>query len=243
MLGFGNTTAGKYGENMAQEIKAINLGGVNCYLVKTGSGFILIDSGFKSKRARLEKELSGAGCKPGDLELLILTHGDSDHADNCGYIREKYGAKIAMHKDDAGMVERGDMGWNRKAKPDRISLLFNIMSHVVKPSRFATFKPDFFVSEDFDLSAYGFDAKIIHLPGHSKGSIGILTVAGDLFCGDLLYNFLGRPRALFIDDLADFTASIEKLKKLNVKTVYPGHGKPFPPQRFMKKDRKRIAKR
>jgi hypothetical protein len=38
-------------ENMTQEIKTINLGGVNCYLIKAGDGFILVDTGFSSKRA------------------------------------------------------------------------------------------------------------------------------------------------------------------------------------------------
>lgn len=218
---------------MEQEIKAIHLGGVNCYLVKTGAGHILIDTGFKGKRLKLEKELAGAGCKPGDLKPIILTHGDSDHVDNAAYLREKYGAKIAMHKDDAGMVERGDMGWNRKAEPDHMSLLFKIMSHVVKPGKFATFKPDLLIDESFDLSAYGLDAKVLHLPGHSKGSIGVLTPGGDLFCGDLLYNFFGRPNSQFIDDLAAFDASIEKISKLNVKTVYPGHGRPFSLDRFL----------
>jgi hydroxyacylglutathione hydrolase len=219
---------------MAHELRTINLRGVNCYLLKAGSGFVLIDTGFKSKRLLLEKELAGAGCKPGDLKLIILTHGDSDHADNCVYLREKYGAKIAMHKDDAGMVERGDMGWNRKAKPDRMSLLFKIMSHVMKPGKFATFKPDLFIDESFDLSAYGLDAKVLYLLGHSKGSIGVLTSAGDLFCGDLLYNFFGRPNSQFIDDLAAFNSSIDKIKKLKVKTIYPGHGKPFPLAHFVK---------
>jgi len=41
---------------MTQEIKTINLGGVNCYLVKVGGGYILIDTGFSSKRAYLENE-------------------------------------------------------------------------------------------------------------------------------------------------------------------------------------------
>jgi hydroxyacylglutathione hydrolase len=220
---------------MGQEIKIINLKGVNCYLIKSGSGFILIDTGFKSKRAVVEKELASAGCGPGDLKLIILTHGDSDHADNCAYLREKYGAKIAMHEGDAGMVERGDMGWNRKAKPDRMSLLFKIMSHVVKPGKFETFKPDLYIDESFDLSAYGLDAKVLHLPGHSKGSIGVLTAGRELFCGDLLYNFFGRPNSQFIDDLADFYASIEKLKILNVKRIYPGHGKAFPLERLRRR--------
>ena len=60
---------------MLPEIRTLNLGGVNCYLVKTSAGFLLIDTGFSGKRADLEKELASAGCKPGDLKLVILTHG------------------------------------------------------------------------------------------------------------------------------------------------------------------------
>jgi glyoxylase-like metal-dependent hydrolase (beta-lactamase superfamily II) len=45
--------------------------------------------------------------------------------------------------------------------------------------------------------------------------------------GDLLYNFLGKPGSLSINDLADSNVSLEKLKKLHIHTVYPGHGKPF----------------
>lgn len=131
------------------------------------------------------------------------------------------------------MVERGDMSWNRKAKPDKFSVIFRIMSFFVRPGKFDTFTPDLTIDESFDLSEYGLDARILHLPGHSKGSIGILTSGGDLFCGDLLYNIgIGIP---FIDDLADFNASIEKLKSLGIRTAYPGHGKSFPMEQFMRR--------
>ncbi len=222
---------------MPQEIRTISLGGVNCYLVKTGSGYILIDTGFPSKRAALEKELASAGCQPSNLKLVILTHGDLDHVGNCAYLREKYGAKIAMHAGDSGMVERGDMSWNRKAKPDKFSTIFrvmSVMSFFFRPGKFEKFKPDLTIDEGFALSGYGFDAKVLYLPGHSKGSLGILTNSGDLFCGDLLYNIFGKLGIRFIDNMADFNDSVEKLKKLNVKTVYPGHGKPFPMDKFLK---------
>jgi hydroxyacylglutathione hydrolase len=50
---------------------------------------------------------------------------------------------------------------------------------------------------------------------------------GDLFCGDLLMNFR-RPKLHFcIDDMAQAKQSVGKLRGLGVKTVYPGHGKPF----------------
>jgi len=214
---------------MTQQIKTINLGGVNCYLVKAGDGYILIDTGFASKRAFLEKELESAGVIPGNLTLIILTHGDSDHADNCAYLREKYGAPITMHLNDSGMVENGDMSWNRKSKPDKISITFRIMTKLFsglnKPGSFNTFKPDFYIGDGQSLSEYGFRAEVLHLPGHSKGSIGILTTGGELFCGDMFYNFAGFT---YIDDLTEYNASISKLNNFTIKTVYPGHGKPFP---------------
>jgi glyoxylase-like metal-dependent hydrolase (beta-lactamase superfamily II) len=37
----------------------------------------------------------------------------------------------------------------------------------------------------------------------------------------------GNPSFPMIDDMAAARTSIEKLKKMNVKKVYPGHGKPF----------------
>lgn len=224
---------------MSSVIRAMNLGGVNAYLLGAGDGSVLIDTGVAGKRGELERELASAGCGPGKLKLIILTHGDSDHADNAAYLRERYGARIAMHRDDVGMVERGDMDWNRKAKPDLTSGMGKFIMLVSKAmqlfggaGRFDKFTPDLLLEDGDDLSGYGLEAVVLHLPGHSKGSLGVLTAGGDLICGDLLYNF-GKPGPVFIDDLPDFRASLEKLKGLSVTTVYPGHGKPFPMERFI----------
>ena len=69
---------------------------------------------------------------------------------------------------------------------------------------------------------------MIHIPGHSKGSVGLLSASGDLFCGDLLWNMRKPGLHFLVDDLAACNSSIQKLKGLNVKTIYPGHGSPFP---------------
>ena len=221
---------------MPLEITPINLSGVNCYLLKGAAGYVLVDTGYSNKRAALDKRLNEAGCRPGDLKLVILTHGDSDHADNAAYLREKYGAKIAVHAADAEMIERGDMSVGRKAKPDQMTLIFKILSRVtlifVKPAKFQVFKPDLLIDESTDLSAYGLEAKVVCLPGHSKGSIGVLTGGGDLFCGDFIYNFMGFN---MIDNMPDHLASAEKVRKLNVKRLHPGHGKPVSFERFCKK--------
>jgi len=211
---------------------------VPCYLVKIRDGFIMIDTGDASDLVNLVKAIDHAGVTPENLKLVILTHGDFDHAGNAAYLQKKYAVKIAMHINDLGMVEHGDQGWNRKAKSDRTSffgrVIIFISSHLSKSVQFESIKPDILLVDAQDLSEYGFEAKVIHLPGHSKGSIGILTVEGNLFCGDLLMNMFKPDLHFMIDDLVDFNDSIVKLKKLNIKMVYPGYGKPFPLEQFMK---------
>lgn len=222
---------------MAKGIEIIDVGGVNCYLLKAEDGYILIDTGFPGKRTLLvetiEKALKKSGEVPGKLKLIILTHGDSDHAGNCAFLREKYGTPIAMQIDDSKMVENGDKSWNRKPKPDKISFTYKLMIMVFgKSTNFDTFKPDIYLKDGDGLAKYGVSATILHLPGHSKGSIGILTDKGDLFCGDLIYNFAGFT---YIDNLDDYNKSIAKLESLKIETFYPGHGKPFGISFFNKK--------
>ena len=225
---------------MPQEIKTISLllpyklGSVNCYLIKTDIGYILIDTGCSNKRTDLEKELESASCKPGNLKIIVLTHGDFDHAGNAAYLRKKFGTRIAMHYDDSGMVERGNMFWNRKKSNILIKMIAPILFRFGKSQRF---KPDSYIGDGDDLSEHGFDAKILHIPGHSKGSIGILTSGGDLFCGDLLENTDKPDLNSIMDDRTAANASVEKLKSLEINTVYPGHGKLFLMDMFAKNNK------
>jgi hydroxyacylglutathione hydrolase len=217
-------------------ITALKLGGVNAYLFAAGDQFVLVDSGPSARRAALERSLRAVGCTPGKLKLLVLTHGDGDHSGNCAFLQSKYGAKIAIHALDAGMVENGDMAWNRKGKADQRSLLFKafgLLGRIVDLQRgFERFTPDILVDEGFSLACFGLGAHVLHLPGHSKGSIGLLTDDGSLFCGDLAYNM---PGFKFVDDAAARARSLEKLTHYAIRTVYPGHGKPFPASVLFKK--------
>jgi hydroxyacylglutathione hydrolase len=216
------------------EIRTIIHGSVNCYLIKTGAYFILVDTGLPNKRIELEKDLIKAGCQAGYIKLIILTHGDYDHAGNAAYFRGQYSAKIAMHAEDSGRVEQGNWKLGLKSKPDKFPLMYRIVSSFIKPGKFDTFKPDVYFEDGQSLLEYACKAQVLCLPGHTRGSIGVLTDDGELFCGDLLSNFRNPGLQFFIDDMESASASIEKLRKLNVKIVYPGHGKPFPMKSFIK---------
>ena len=216
---------------MPQEIKIIRLalpyrlGFVNCYLVHSTGSFLLIDTGGANQRAELEKELEGAGCKPDQLKLIVITHGDFDHTGNAAHLRKRYAAKIAMHPGDAGMAERGDMFWNRKKGGALLKLVAPLLFRFGKSEKFT---PDLWVEDGFDFTGYGFDAQVIGLAGHSQGSIGILTADGDLFCGDLLDATKQPALNAIMDDSAAGRASLEKLRGSGAVTIYPGHGRPFP---------------
>lgn len=202
---------------------------VNCYLVEAEDGFVLIDTARSGQRGKVEAALEQAGCTAGKLKLIVLTHGDFDHSGNAAYLRQKFSTAVALHPDDRGMVERGDMFWNRKQPNPVMKVIFDRIFLLAQANRFT---PDVWLREGDNLSTYGLDAHVIELPGHSRGNIGLLTADGDLFCGDLLGN-LGKPAVWsLVDDRTAMAASVEKLNGLPVKTVYPGHGQSFPMAAF-----------
>jgi hydroxyacylglutathione hydrolase len=120
------------------------------------------------------------------------------------------------------------------SRKTRQGIMFRVTLALFRWLIFRKCKPDILVGDGDDLSQYGLDGRVVYIPGHTTGSIGVLTGEGDFFCGDLLTNS-GRPeKNRLVDDEAEMDASIEKLKTLGVKTVYPGHGKPFRMEEFIK---------
>ncbi len=212
---------------MDDKIIIIELGFVNAFLIKVKDGFILIDTGLPWQWENLEAKLDSLGCLPEKLKLVIITHGDFDHTGNCAKLQEKYKAEIAMHKADAFMAEKR-VFLKRKARTlaAKIRILISRLRH--RKISFNQFKPDIFLTDGQSLVEYGFNAKIVHLPGHTKGSIGILTDEGNFFSGDSLVNDKKPSIAIYVDNFQELESSIDKLKKLNIKNIYPGHGKPFP---------------
>lgn len=215
---------------MAHKIKIITLpmplrmGMVNSYLIETSAGHLLVDAGNSTARNELLAELEKSGCTPTSLKLVVLTHGDFDHIGNAAYLRSTFGARIAMHPDDSGMAERGDMFVNRKKPNIIIKVLLPIFSGFGRSERFT---PDIQLGDGYGFAEYGLNAKVIPLPGHSKGSIGILTGNGELFCGDLFENTKGPTLNSLMDDLAAAKKSLENLADMKITTIYPGHGRPF----------------
>lgn len=229
---------------MKQEIIRIDLGKVNCYLGKTEEGFVLFDTGgnitlekeYNNRREELVRRLKEAGCVPGKLRAIVLTHGDMDHITNAAYLREQYGTVITMHKDDIDLVDNVSLNKLMETFHYR-SILLQIISGFFKKQltrmtqrdlkNLTQFKPDFYLKDGDELTQFGFAGEILHIPGHTKGSIGILCEGGELIAGDIFANMKKPSKAPNAIDFKQMEKSIDKLKQKAITTIYPGHGNPF----------------
>jgi hydroxyacylglutathione hydrolase len=216
---------------LSQQLATLRFGGTNAYLFQSEAGYLLIDTGYPYQRALLERELERLGCRPGNLKLIVLTHGDIDHTGSCAYLREKYHAPIAMHAGDTVMCLKDGVTRDRgKLPPDFppvlilwfIASLFGfLLRRLTWRQPYEPFAPDLLLEDGQSLAEHGFNLRVLYTPGHSQGSISLLTEGGDLVCGDLFVQVWGHLLKA-ID-----AAGLARLKVLNVRTVYPGHGEAF----------------
>jgi len=210
-----------------EDIQRIDLGFVNAYLVRAGDGFILIDTGMAQQFSHLEKQMLQAGCLPDRLRLVVITHGDMDHTGGCAGLQAKYQARIAIHPADLAMATTG-APVKRHAR-GLFGKIFMFLGNL--PGRRGgapKFQPQVLLEDGMGLDEYGLQAKVIHTPGHTQGSIAVLTAQGQLFIGDTLSNRTRVDVAPFIQDYQELRQSLERVQSLHAITVFPGHGEPFP---------------
>jgi glyoxylase-like metal-dependent hydrolase (beta-lactamase superfamily II) len=208
-------------------VQKLDFGFVSAYLLHGEKGFVLVDSGTEHHRIMLADRLAQAGCAKGDLALVVLTHADYDHAGNCAWLRETYGAKIAVHEGDAPMLETG-IAPRRSIRGFFGPLLTFLVN--LRKVRNPACAPDLRLVDGQDLGEWGVQARIVHLPGHTPGAIGVLVGETDFLAGDVYANWRKPAASPFVHDVEAYRASLAKARTVvpATATVWPGHGGPFP---------------
>jgi glyoxylase-like metal-dependent hydrolase (beta-lactamase superfamily II) len=203
----------------------------DCYVIQD-KGTIMVDGGFPGSARAFTKALEKLSIKPVDIKLVILTHGHFDHIGSANEIKEQTGARLAMHHADREQLEKDKMTW-----PPGITPWGKLSRWLFKPMmsllRYELPQVDILVEDEgLSLEAYGVSGRIIHTPGHSPGSVTVLLDTGDAFVGCMAQNslpFCLKPRLpIYAQDIEKIKQSWQVLIAEGARTIYPGHGKPFP---------------
>lgn len=214
---------------MDTEIHRLSLG-IGCYLIKE-DGLILVDAGMPNQGKNFLKQLKDLSIEPGDISLILLTHGHWDHIASAGELKKLTGCKVAVNRHEKGWVEQA-----LKPLPPATNLWGNMLGAAMRISlSFVNFPgtPVDMVLEDeeYPLEYCGIHGKVIYTPGHSSGSMSLLLDTGDAFVGDLAMNGLpmriGPGMPIFAEDVGVLKESWRLLLARGAKRIYPAHGKPF----------------
>ncbi|MGZ8439057.1 MAG: MBL fold metallo-hydrolase [Candidatus Limnocylindrales bacterium] len=208
---------------------------VNSYLVEEGGLVTIIDAGLPGFWRDLPTELAAMGRSLDDVRGVVLTHGDTDHIGFAERLRRERGVPVYVHELDAGRA-RGEVkkpmsGWG----PVKIGALAGFLvygaRHGALRITYLTEVSTFTDGVTLDLPG---SPRIIHLPGHTPGSVAIHVPAADaVFMGDafttrsVLTGELGPRPAPFTLDPAQARASLAKLDAVDATWVLPGHGEPW----------------
>lgn len=81
---------------------------LGCYLIDTGAGLILINSGAPGSYPLIKANIEALGFKTGDIKVITSTHGHFDHVgDLAAFQKDAPGAKTYMSERDAPVLELG----------------------------------------------------------------------------------------------------------------------------------------
>ena len=205
----------------------ISLGTVSSYLLFRPGEAVLVDCGNPGSEGNILEELTTLGLQPEMLKLLVLTHAHYDHAGSAARLKALTGCKIMIHRLEASRLNDGfthlPPGTRWKAK-----VLVGIGRTVARRlGKFPPAQPDLLVDEMVDLHDFGFPGRVVHTPGHTVGSAVVLMEGGELIAGDTLFGLVGKQHfPPFAEDLPQLVESWRYIRKLNVETIYPAHGRP-----------------
>lgn len=200
----------------------------NCYLIADGESAILVDT---ASKANLDQVITE--CDKYKMKLIFLTHVHFDHAENAAELSRRYNIPVAIHKNDEELFESFDkQPLKSYGLVGRVVLGMSMKvlrnTPVVRPDNLI------FVKDGDDLSSFGINAKVIELPGHTNGSIGLDVEEKHLFVGDELDNWITPGIGHLYYDLNAIKDSAGKIGRLGSRTIYYGHGKPTD-NRFVKR--------
>ena len=142
------------------------------------------------------------------IEMIVLTHCHHDHSGAAPQLKDATGARLLLSEKEVGCI--GD---------DLASVAYLFGQEAPE------YKVDGMLKEGMVLDLGKWRLEVIETPGHSQGSVCLYEKSEKiLFSGDTVFpdGNIGRTD-MYGGDTAQLVNSIERLTRLDVQTLYPGH--------------------
>jgi glyoxylase-like metal-dependent hydrolase (beta-lactamase superfamily II) len=228
-------------------------GPANAYAIEDlGGGFTLFDCacGTDEGLAALRNGLAARNLDLKGLNRIIVSHGHVDHYGNAQTLSEETGCEIFVHPNDLQKIV-GEGRWYRQLEghwayfvnqlgvPD--ATLHAMLDGSKKSHTYARPVERHRVKllDAGELLTFKlFDARVLHLPGHTPGLVCLHVEARKLLFADdhvlarvspnpLLDLSLGLEPATKFKALVSYVASARAVRDLELDCVLPGHGEAF----------------
>jgi glyoxylase-like metal-dependent hydrolase (beta-lactamase superfamily II) len=148
----------------------------NCYVVAPSSDAecIVIDPGYESLK-QIKEIVTEHKLKP---IAVLITHGHIDHMWSVTPLADGYGIPAIIHEADRVLLSHPEQGVSDAGR----EMILQLGGKFSEPQSISTFQGD------SQISLLGFTFSMLHLPGHTPGSIAYhLAEQTTLFSGDVLF--------------------------------------------------------
>lgn len=192
----------------------------NIWLVEGRDADLVVDFGMGL--SPLEPALTRDRAKP---LLAVATHCHADHVGAFHEFGDRRGHRLEA-EGFAGMDDGLTLAHLFRAIDEPVARLpgpsWRLETFALKKAPLTSF-----LDEGSEVSLGDFRFEVLHLPGHSPGSIGLwdarrrLLISGDaIYSGTLVDDLPGS-------NIEDYLQTMERLAGLDVDVVYPGHNEPI----------------
>ncbi|WP_299538398.1 MBL fold metallo-hydrolase [uncultured Herbaspirillum sp.] len=190
---------------------------INCYLIRSQSRTVLIDTGaggFKQWGGKLQDNLRRAGVRPSDIDTVLLTHA---HPDHIGGLLNSAGelsfpdAELVLHEQELSFWQN-DIHLHRANERARGNFLLARQVFEQYRDRIRTFAGEEVLP--------GISAQA--LPGHTAGHCGFRVQSNDqelLIWGDIVHFphlQISRPEVSIAFDLDPHLAAATRMRLLDI---------------------------
>ncbi len=170
------------------------------------------------------------------IDKIIISHLHIDHIGGAASFNKNYNIPIYISSDDYDYI-KGFVSSESNYFDSYLAMMEtngvpdNILSQIMSSHPMIKFS-DYYKNLELNKIDFNIDNfEIVNVPGHSPGSIALYSKQDkSLLSGDHLLGKITPNISVYSSDhdyLGLYLNSLEKIKNLDVHTVFPGHGEPF----------------